>query len=370
MAERWQHELRKLNLLEPPAGLWDRAVAGPRREPWQPRASWRSVAPIAAALAIVLVAGTFGLVRALDTVSGGAGWTRQHADRVIDRQFDWSIRVPAGLRADHFRSGDLRYTSDGVRVTNFAPDLSARSSGTPPTGWLRHFPARGVAVQIWTLQGPPGGPPPPRDNTFPLSRSLFRRGPPYAGGTEPRPWYRDFYANAIGFSAAVWIGPRASRTAEHAAWAVVRSLRFGLLKEGTVWRRSFYVLGPASRYPIGSVATFRPSALPRHPGGLAEHVPAGFFLIHAPRAFYVIHRQFQSQSKPYNTCTLGFDRKTFQFYCPGTRLRWNRVGQPVGAGTKRRLGLVPATVAQGGRVLFSPFWGDVLRVHLRASPWR
>jgi len=34
------------------------------------------------------------------------------------------------------------------------------------------------------------------------------------------------------------------------------------------------------------------------------------------------------------------------------------------------LPLVPATVAQDGHILFSPFWGGVLGVDLRGSPWR
>jgi len=67
------------------------------------------------------------------------------------------------------------------------------------------------------------------------------------------------------------------------------------------------------------------------------------------------------------------DRKAFQFYCPGTSLRWNRVGQAIGAhagsGPDGDLSLVPATVAQDGHILFSPFWGDVLRVDLQGSPW-
>lgn len=372
MPERWQHELLKIRTVDPPPGLWDKALAGRQRERPPVRRTWRVVAPIAAGLAIVVVAGTIGLVRAFGpgSATDGSGAAR-HAGRFTDPRYGWSIRVPAGLTARHFRSGDERVTSDGVRVTNFRPDLSIRSSGTPPAGWLRRFPADGVAVQIWTLLGGPPAPPPLRDSTFPLSPSSFRRAPASGRGSGPRPWYRYADGDGIGFYANVWIGPRAARSARHAAWAVVRSLRFPALRDGTVWQGAFYVLGRAARYPTGSVTTFPPASLPAG-HGLAGHVPMGFYLIHAPRAFYAIGRQFESPAKPFSKCTLAFDRKAFQFYCPGTGLRWNRVGQPVGAhaGNDQTLALVPATVAQDGHLLFSPFWGDALRVDLRGSPWR
>ena len=372
MPERWQHELRKLKNLEPPPGLWDRAVLGPRRQPARMRRTWRVIAPIAAALAVVVVAGTLGLVRAFGPAAGSSGQVANHgAGRFTDPGFGWSIRVPAGLGARHFRNGDLRVTSDGFRVTSFPPDLRAPGSGTPPMGWLRSFPADGVAVQIWGLEGGPPGPPPLRDSAFPLSPSSFSRARPYVGGTEPRPWYRGFSGDGFGFAAAVWIGPRASRARRHAAWAVVRSLRFPALREGTIWHGTYYVLGRASRYPTGSVTTFPASSLPSS-YSLSVHVREGFYLIHAPRAFYVIHRLSQRPAKPYTTCTLAFDPKAFQFFCPGTGLRWNRVGQPIGAraGSGWDLPLVPATVAQDGHILFSPFWGDVLRVDLQGNPWR
>ncbi len=373
MPERWQQELRKLKNLEPPAGLWDRAVLRPRREPPRMRRTWQVIAPIAAALAVMVVLGTLGLVKALSPAPGSPGWVANHrAGRFTDQNYGWSIRVPAGLGARHFRSGDQRVTSDGVRVTNFPPDLRAPSTGTPSMGWLRSFPADGVAVQIWTNQGGPPWPPPLRDSAFPLVPSSFSRARPYVGGTEPRPWYCDCYGDGFSFNAVVWIGPDASRAERHAAWTVVRSLRFPALREGTFWHGTYYVLGRASRYPMGSVTTFPVASLPGS-RAVSAHVREGFYLIHAPRAFYVIHRLFQKPAKPFTKCTLAFDPKAFQFYCPGTNLRWNRVGQPIGAragsGPDWDLPLVPATVAQDGHILFSPFWGDVLRVDLKGSPW-
>jgi hypothetical protein len=376
MPERWQHELRKLKRLEPTAGLWDRVMQGPRREPSRPHGRRRVIAPITAALAVVVVAGTLGLVR----VFGPASESTAHAAHFVDPIYGWSIRVPAGLRARHFRVSCLHGPVAGVRVTSFAPDLRAPSTGTPLMGWLRSFPADGVAVQIWYGCSLPF-PAPPRDSAFPLSRVSFRRIRPYVGGSEPRPWYCDCHGDGISFVAALWIGQDASRAERHAAWAVVRSLRFPALREGTIYPASaarrnygllYYVLGRASRYPTGSVTMFPESSLPGS-RAVAAHVPKGFYLIHAPRAFYVIHRLAQQPSKPYTKCTLAYNPKAVQFYCPGTGLRWNRVGQPVGpragSGSAWDLPLAPATVAQDGHVLFSPFWGDVLRVVLKGNPW-
>src|SRR5262249_36486044 len=144
-------------------------------EPPRIRRSWRVIAPVAAALAVIVVAGTLGLFRALSP-AGSSGWAASHGGaRFTDPSYGRSIRVRAGLGASRFRSGDGRVTSDGVRVTSFPPDLGAPSTGTPPMGWLRIFPADGVAVQIWSLEGGPPGPPPLRDTAYPLSPSSFRR---------------------------------------------------------------------------------------------------------------------------------------------------------------------------------------------------
>jgi hypothetical protein len=310
------------------------------------------IAPVAAALAVVVVAGTLALVRTFGPSPGRPISLGHHqAGRFVDQQWGWAIRVPKGLRAHHFRIPG-RVTMDGVRVTSFPPDLRAPSNGTPPMGWLRTFPADGVAVQIWTGEGGPVAAPPLRDSTFPLTRSSFSLSPPYVGGTEPRPWYCDCSGDGISFAAAVWIGPDASRAERHAAWAVVRSLRFPRLREGTIWH-GYYVLGRASRYPTGSVTTFPVASLPGNHRKYLE----GFYLIHAPRAFYVIPKVFQESSKPFTTCTTAFDPKRSQFYCPGTNLRWDRGGHPIGAHAGSGdwvLRRYAATVAQDGHILVRP----------------
>jgi hypothetical protein len=68
---------------------------------------------------------------------------------------------------------------------------------------------------------------------------------------------------------------------------------------------------------------------------------------------------------------VAFDRKAFQFFCPGTGLRWDRVGQPVGprADEEWFLSLLPATVADDGHILFSPYLGGLLGLDLKGNPW-
>jgi hypothetical protein len=115
---------------------------------------------------------------------------------------------------------------------------------------------------------------------------------------------------------------------------VVQSLRFPTLREGTNRQHRYYVLDVASRYPTDSVTTFRAPSLPRDDSSFS--MPEGFHLVHAPRAFYVVKQIFQSPSKPSSTCPVAFDPKTFQFFCPGTDLRWDRLGQPLGAAIPAR----------------------------------
>src|SRR5260370_801911 len=145
-----------------------------------------------------------------------------------------------------------------------------------------HRTWRGTAPLAAPLSREGGGgsaPPPLRDRACPLSPSSFSRTRPYVGGTEPHPWYRGLYGDGFSFNAAVWIGPHASRAERHAAWAVVRSLRFPALRESTIWHGPYYVLGRASRYPTGSGTTLPAPSLPST-YSLPASPPQAFFLIH------------------------------------------------------------------------------------------
>jgi hypothetical protein len=282
--------------------------------------------------------------------------------RFVDPAYGWSIRYPRGVFVGSFRNQG-RYVAEGVRVTTFAPDLGEPSTGTPAMGWLRDFPANGVAVQIWTLQGPPGMPP-LQDSRLPLARSSFQQSGPYLGGSEPRPFYSSFEADGFPFSAAVWFGPQASNNNKSAAWAIVRSLRFPSLRTGTIWHHTFYVLGVASRYPVGSITAFPASALPRGSFGGRK----GFWLLRYRRGFYVIEDKFASPADRYRSCSVTFNARTHQFACAATGLRWDRNGLPIGPRAPRNtdsaLPLHIAIVSEDGHVLFSPFFGPAPRSDL------
>jgi hypothetical protein len=330
------------------------------------RRALMTAAAIVTAAAAVL-AGIFVPWPRLPALFGtGPGSPAQAPGRFVDPAYGWSIRYPRGVFVGHFRDQG-RFVADGGRVTTFAPDLGAPSTGlstaVPNMGWLRDFPATGVAVQIWTLEGPPGMPP-LHESRLPLARSSFQQSGPYLGGSEPRPFYRSFEADGFPFTAALWFGRHASNNDKSAAWAIVRSLRFPPLRTGTIWHHTFYVLGVASRYPVGTITAFPLSALPR--GSFGRR--GGFWLLHYSRGFYVIEDEFANPADHYRACSVTFDARTHQFACPAAGLRWDRNGLPIGphapVSPDSALPLHIATVSQDGHVLFSPFFGPAPRPYL------
>jgi hypothetical protein len=321
---------------------------------------------ILTATAVVLAAIFVPWPRLAPLFGTGPGSPAAAPGRFVDPAYGWSIRYPRGVFVGHFRDQG-RFVADGVRVTTFAPDLGAPNTGleagVPNMRWLRDFPADGVAVQIWSLEGPPGMPS-LHDSTFPLDRSSFQQFGLYTGGRQTLPFYRSFQGDGFSFTAALWFGSRASDNNKSAAWAVVRSLRFPALRTGTIWHHTFYVVGVASRYPIGSITAFPASALPR--GSFGRR--GGFWLLRYRRGFYVIEDGFPNPANHYRSCSVTFDARTHRFACPGAGLRWDRNGLPIGphapSGLDSALPLHFATVSQDGHVLFSPFFGPAPRPDL------
>jgi hypothetical protein len=281
-----------------------------------------------------------------------------HGGSYTDPKFGWTIRYSRGLLVEHF-TAQFRWPLDGIRITNFTPDVGHRTGlgQEPEMGWLRSFPASGVAAQIWYLGGP--GFAPARSSRFPLRPPSFHRARPYVGGTEPAPAYRSFSADGYGFSGAVWTGPDASQADKRAIWSVIRSLRFPRLRQGTSFNGSVYVLGPETDYPLGSVTVFRAASLPliRYP-----RYTRGFYLVHGSRGLYVIDRLFISPNRsPKVTCTVAFDRVASRFYCPGSKLRWNLAGRELVPHPGPRYGwdlsARTAVMSTDGHVLVSPSFG-------------
>ncbi len=112
MPERWQHELRKLKILEPPPGLWDRAVLGPRREPPR-RRTWRVIAPIAAAATQVRAA-TRSVI--LSTGPACARVSRSSSTRAISVSFVSSAPFSAARRRACRRLSQFRHLVEDDRL--------------------------------------------------------------------------------------------------------------------------------------------------------------------------------------------------------------------------------------------------------------
>jgi hypothetical protein len=337
-----------------------------------------TIASVATAVAVLLTA---IVVRAsLHGLSAPPPVSPRLTGRYVDPSFGWRIRFPRTWVFAHIRRQEL--IADGFRLTNFAPDLKLdtrnmtclpRCAGprlpgppmpgrfiAPQMGWLKAFPADGVAVQVWysTLAQSMSL----HDSAFPVSAASFRRMQIFGKPLGPEPFFRTIYGDGLEFDAAVWTGPRASGTDVRAAWAAVRSLRFSALTTGTTWRGLYYVLGPATRYPVGSVTAIPVASLPK---GFDQ--PFGVYLIHASRGFYAIDVNYYGMSRSIQ-CSVTFDPRSRQFSCPGKGWRWNimglRVGVPpqvtINLGEQLFLGAV--TVAHDGHVLFTPdysgFVGD------------
>ncbi len=385
MSEPWRDLLVPVAEVELPIDLWsgiEQRAAG-LRSGKRDRARFRQpVGWILAGAGCVLVLAALAVAAHSRSNSpgvvspgpGGGGGSYR------DPGFGWTIRYPRGLRAGHFASNGARAVVEGEWVANFDANISGSPTTTSPgsnsvPNWtrLRTFPSHGVALAIWYLDAGIQGPPPLQDSHFPVLPQALRPVTPYVGGSEPTPRYALVYGDGTAFAAAVWIGPHAPAAARRAIWATLASLRFPPLHESTIRAHSFYVLGDANSYPLGSVTYIAASTLPiSKPYLTTAH---GFYLVHAPRAFYAISDTFTYPTSD-NTCPITYNSSTKQFTCAATSLRWNRNGQLLlspnsNAGTAGdwNLGLHIATIAQDGHVLYNPSFGALLPLRLKGDPW-
>ncbi|SRR5712691_1430277 len=284
-----------------------------------------------------------------------------HTTSYVDSVYGWSITYNSALVAARALTGRKPNVLETVRFTNFrpSPNVSALSQDALHTGWLREFPANGVALQVWNVTSTT---PRPRahDTAFPLQVAKFTPMRRYAGGSEPTPVVQVFYGDGLQFKAAVWIGRLASTASEQAIWAAVRSVRFPRLRTSTIWQSRFYVLGLATSYRVNSATLYPSASLPR---GSLQRV--SFYLVRSPRAFYVVQR-LVLVAQPHMAYLVRYDARRRQFFARGTPLRWSLAGSPVGRHVGRPaariadtpLQVAAATVSQDGHVLYAPDLGE------------
>ena len=313
----------------------------------------------------------------------------------------WSVSYPASftLRLSRF-AGAL--TTSQVTLTSFTPGRTVgfqRSSPgsltttpyTMPLGRTGRFPSDGVALILQPLRGLVLGP----DSSFPIDVSQFgpahtqpflttatalRDGIPPARSDVIVAYSEELTATAI-------IGPKASSALRTELTAVVKSLAFRRLAPGTQVALGGYIVGPASRFPVGSFT--------RIEARFVGHKATPVYLVHAPGRFTVDHQcpktgsctptgAFYGMGETYNTrldhapnCQIQLDRKDEQFYCTNLGVQWDRVGrvvkQPAGEKYIGAIGGDYAKVTWDGQIMIMPGWGPQLSrgaVHLLWPNWR
>jgi hypothetical protein len=358
----------------------------PRRSPRR----WTRSGSVLLPVFSVTVAVVIGLV-ALTTVHPGHRSTQSaasgHAARYSDPE-GWSVSYPAGFTVRRSRS-DAQVT-----LSSFAParTVTGRSQQaapyTMPLDSSGRFPADGVALILQPSRSFVIGP----DSRFPIQIGQFglarahlyfspavarRDGIPPARSDQVVAYSRLVTATAI-------IGPKASPTLRKQLAEVIKSLGFRRLAPGSQVPNG-YIVGPASRFPVGSFTRIEARFL--------DHRTA-VYLVHAPGRFTVDHQcpttgsctqtgAFYGMGETYNTrlghapnCQIQLDRNDKQFYCTNLGVRWDRVGrvvkQPAG---EKYIGAIGGDYAKrtwDGQIMLIPGWGPQLSrgaVHLLWPHW-
>jgi hypothetical protein len=187
-------------------------------------------------------------------------------------------------------------------------------------------------------------------------------------------------------TATAIIGPDASPTLRGQLAAVITTFGFRRLSAGTLVGPS-YIVGPASRFPVGSFTRIETRSV-------LGHGSTPLYLVHAPGRFTVGHQclntgsctptgAFYGMGGTYNTrleqappCQIQFDSRHKQFYCTNLGVRWDRVGrvvrQPVDEKYIGAIGGDYAKVTWDRQIMITPGWGPQLSraaVHLLWPDW-
>lgn len=272
-----------------------------------------------------------------------------------DRQ-GWTLTYPDDLKLEQSALLLPGFGGGEVTVASFEPETAYTIVVSPGGGSITGirapanrdgvFPDDGVALRI-VAAGGCACPVPifidigPPETRFPLrvadlSPSLYFHQP-------VTPLVRRIYANGLSYTVELWVGPSAEGAAVDRLDAVLGSLRFPPLEQGTVVGSDYTVLGLAREYPLGSATRMVVGGRP-------------LYLVHAPAGWYALGwRPFiASDSTGNGKCRMNVRRAPLRFVCPRYRAAWDRIGRPL-RGSEDALGLIPAKRGQDGHILLANF---------------
>ena len=218
------------------------------------------------------------------------------ASRYVDPG-GWSLPYPGSMSLERSTSGPGLVTFTEVTVANFA-QLRAVVGGRTRDGFhigvrapldrAGRFPSDGVAFRMLLVDGGPAPIGTVADSRFPIRPSTFSRPqydnfPPryYKALGVPRELIRSIDTDGRHYQALVLIGPAASATQRSAIRSVIASVAFRRSVQPGSRAGEEAVVGPASRYPVGSFT------LVHTQDGICDGSASScraepFYLVHAP----------------------------------------------------------------------------------------
>jgi hypothetical protein len=316
----------------------------------------------------------------------------------------WSITYPSAFRLESQPKGAIVGLLAGqVTLMSFSaprklmgrPSHQGRANifqapYTLPLDASGRFPADGAAL---ILQASGVGIL-AADSAFPVALSQFGRphterffsNADYRRDTIPLARTREIVAYGRELTAVALIGANAPPTLRAELANAIASLSFPRLAPGTGVGAAV-VLGPASRYPVGSFTLVHARFL----NGRTEPI----YLVHAPGrltyghdcrgdgpctaagAFYGIGPEYNTRDTHAPLCQLRLDRQHDDFYCNNLGVSWDRVGRVIARpSSEAYIGsneALYAKVAWDGQVMIMQGWGPQLNraaVHELWPAWR